>query len=154
MPLFSVENHFHVALLSITIAPSTFLGCALLFFAYNYILHIRNNPVPTRPARRPIDHDSGNDRRVGKPVRRPSIFGRFSARLRTNKQRDRPFTPLWLPFTSFWLPFRRQRVGDGRVDVRRQIQPASVGQDFPFVWRKTKIRVLGSNCALQSSNTH
>lgn len=121
MGILHVENHFHIALLSINIPPSTFLALALLFFAYHYFLRTRNSLLATGPIRRPVEQHDNDNRRAGRPVRRASIFRRFSARLRTNKQRDRPLPSVWLPFTAFGFPFRN-RVGDGRIGFGRQIQ--------------------------------
>lgn len=121
MGILHVENHFHIALLSINIPPSTFLALAVLFFAYHYFLRTRNTPHSTRPIQQPIEQHGNDNRRAGRPVRRTSIFRRFSARLRTNKQRDRPLPPVWLSFASLGLPFRN-RLGDGRIGFGRQIQ--------------------------------
>ena len=131
MPFITVENHLNVSLISLTIAPSTAVALAVLLFVYLYIIHVRSNPRPQPPPypfaqqERQIRHDDDN-RGAGRPLRRPPFFGRLSKGLRTRKQRTRPaIPPLWLSLPSFWLPFR-QRVGDGRIGVGRQIQPASV----------------------------
>ncbi len=137
MPLLTVENHVNLSLISLNVAPGTFLAFAVLAFTYLYILHTRNNPLP-RPHREVtyfqaerehlLQDAATHDRRVGADVRRAPFLRRISARLRTNKQRDRPAVavpPLWLPFSSLWLPLR-QRIGDGRLGVGRQIQSTSV----------------------------
>ena len=131
MPFIAVENHLNVALFSLTIAPSTAIALTVLLFVYLYIIHVRTvpRPEPYYYDEQEESHDirHGNDNRgAGRPLRRPPLFGRLSTRLRTRKQRTpKPVAPLWLSLPSFWLPFR-QRVGDGRVGVGRQIQPASV----------------------------
>src|SRR6266536_6671223 len=128
MSIFTIENHFNVALISLTIAPSTALALTLLLFAYLYILHTRNNPIPIRgPAitQQQTAHNHGDNRGVGRPLRRPSFFRRISTRLRTRKRRDQPVAPLWLPFPSFWLPLR-QRLGDRGLGFGRQIQSAGM----------------------------
>lgn len=141
MPFVTVENHVNLSLINLTVAPGTFLAFVVLAFTYLYILHARNNPVPPRARRQTRvtyfqpeqDHSLQNaapahDRRAGADVRRSPFAKRFYARFRAHKQRDTPavpVSPLWLPFTSFWLPLR-QRIGDGRVGVGRQIQSTSV----------------------------
>ena len=135
MSLIAIENHIHLALISLTIAPSTFLAFVVVAFVYLYIVHVRNNPLP-RPG---IDFDGhGHDRGVGRPIRRPSVFRRFSARLRTRKQRDRSITPLWIPFPSLWLPLRH-RIRERRFDFWRQIQPAGMA---PRRKRQSQQRLL------------
>lgn len=122
MPIFTVENNISVALISLTIAPSTFLALTVFLFTYLYILHARKNPLPHAPT--PAE-DYGNNRGARRPVRRPSIIRRLSARLRTRKQRARPVAPLWLSFSSLWLPIRH-RLGDRRLGIGRQIQSAGL----------------------------
>jgi hypothetical protein len=135
MSLITIENHIHLALISLTIAPSTFLALVVVAFVYLYILHVRNSPL----ARASIDFNGhGHDRGVGGPVRRPSFFRRLSARLRTRKQRDRPVAPLWLPFPSLWLPLRH-RIRERRFDFWRQIQPAGMA---PRRKRQSQQRLL------------
>jgi hypothetical protein len=121
--LFTIENHVNLALISLTIAPSTFLALTIVIFTYLYIIHVRNNPLP-RPA---INHDHGDNRGARRPVRRPSIFRRITTRLRTRtrKQRARPVAPLWISFSSLWLPLRH-RLGDRGFGIRRQIQSAGL----------------------------
>lgn len=126
MSILSVENHINVALISLTVAPSTCLALAVLLFAYLYIIHARNNPIRHRGRVASNQQQNGHNRGAGRPLRRPPFIKRLSARLRTRKQRDRPaVTPLWVPLTSFWLPLR-QRFGNGGFDVRKQIQPAGM----------------------------
>jgi len=139
MSILTIENHLNVnvALVSFTIAPSTFLAFAVLLFAYLYILHVRNNPKP-RIEYRPDIQPHGDDRRVREPVRRPSLFGGLSGRLRPRKQRPEPVAPARLPFSSFWLPFR-YGLRDGRVGVGRQIQSASMA---PRRKRQSQQRLL------------
>jgi len=131
MPLITVENHVNLSLISLNIAPGTFLAFAVLAFAYLYIIHVRNNPLPRLQVAHieaqvaahngPPTHDRG----PGADVRRAPFFRRISARLRTDKQRDRPVAPLRIPFPSLWLPLRH-RLGDGRLGLGRQIQPAGM----------------------------
>ena len=135
MSLIAIENHIHLALISLTVAPSTFLAFVVVAFVYLYIVHVRNNPLP----RSGIDFNGhGHDRGVGRPIRRPSVFRRFSARLRTRKLRDRSITPLWVPFPSLWLPLRH-RIRERRFDFWRQIQPASMA---PRRKRQSQQRLL------------
>lgn len=150
MTLFTIENHLNVSLLSVAIAPSTFLALTVLFFAYVYVVYLHRHPLPraenfqlieTRTQRQalavePTRHD--HDRRDGNHLRRPSYLRRVSGRLRTHKQRDKPVAPLWLPFPSLWLPFG-DKLRDGRVGVGRQIQPAGVETRRK---RKTQQRLL------------
>lgn len=134
MSILTIENHINVALLSFTIAPSTFLAFAVLLFAYLYILHIRNNPKPRiieqyRPEiQAAIPYGVEDHRGNGRHIRRPSLYTRLSGRLRTYKQRDRPEPAVrqaTSPLAAFWLPFRNGFRDGG---VRRQIQSAGVVQ--------------------------
>jgi len=122
MSIFTIQNNVNFSLISLTIAPSTALALALVLFVYLYILHVRNNPL-SRPATASHDPHNGDNRRAGRPVRRPSFIRRLSARFRTRKQRDRPVAPLWLSFSSLWLPLRYQ-LGRRGISLGRQIQPA------------------------------
>lgn len=149
MPLLTVENHVNLSLISLNIAPGTFLAFAVLAFAYLYIIHVRNNPQPrlqvahiaAHQVQGPVQHNGAPalDRGAGARIRRPPLIKRISARLRTNKQqRDQPIAPLRLPFPSLWLPLGR-RLGYGRLDLGRQIQPAGVA---PRRKRQSKQRLL------------
>lgn len=124
MPIFTIENNINLSLISLTIAPSTFLASTVFAFTYLYILHVRNNPLPCAPIE--PKHDGRNDHRgARKPIRRPSFIRRLSARLRTRKQRARPIAPVWLSLSSFRLPFRH-RLGDRGLGFWRQIQSAGL----------------------------
>lgn len=134
MGFIDVENHIHVSLISLHIAPSTFFAFAILLFVYLYIIHVRNYPKQRieyrpQPIAQPVPATNVDDRRVGRPLRRPSFFGGLSSRLRARKQRNPPqpqsiaAPPLWLPFAALRLPFRH---GLGDVSIRRQIQPAGM----------------------------
>lgn len=140
MSIISIENHLNVALISLTIAPSTCIALAILLFIYLYILHVRNNPIRNLHRDRFLEnHDTntnntphphgGNNRGARMPLRRPSILKRISTRFRARKQRDRPalpiIPPVWIPVPSLWLSLR-QRVGDGGFGFGRQIQSAGV----------------------------
>lgn len=121
--LFTIENHVNLALISLTIAPSTFIAFTIVSFTYLYIIHVRKNPLPRAAIYH--DHDHGDDRGARRPVRRPSIFRRFTTRLRTRKQRARPIAPPGLPFPSLWLSIRH-RLGDRGLGIGRQIQSAGL----------------------------
>ena len=139
MSIFTIHNNVNVSLISLTIAPSTFLALIILGFAYLYILHVRNNPLPRAAAievKPAVNH--GHDRGARRPLRRPSFIRRLSARLRTRKQRERPVTPLWLPLTSLWLPLRH-RIRDGGLGLWRSIQPAGVASRGK---RQSQLRLL------------
>src|SRR4051794_28584598 len=118
MPIFTVEQHFNFALISLTIAPSTFLALTVFSFTYFYIIYTRNNPLPRgalNSKSTPAEYD--DNRGTRRPFRRPSFFRRFSARLRTRKQqRARPIPPFWLSFPSLWIPLR-QRIGNGGLGI-------------------------------------
>lgn len=150
MPVFTVENHVNVSLISLNIAPSTAIALTVLLFIYLYIIHSRDHPLSDHPKQiqqadprplppihepRRIDQNHDHDyRRAGRALRRPPFFGRLTTRLRApaRKQRDRALPAptavvppsLWLSFPSFGLPFGGQRGGPGPVD--RQILPAGV----------------------------
>lgn len=120
--LFTVTNEINFALIAIDIAPSTLIACTTIGAAYFYLIHTRDNPLPS-----PATDKDGHDRRNRGSVRRPSFFRRLSARLRTRKQRARPVAALWpLRITSLWLPVRRLGLGEGRVGFWRRLQPASM----------------------------
>lgn len=145
MPLLTIENHVHLSLINLNIAPLTFLAFAAVAFTYLYILHIRNNPRPRlqvahiqAEVEARNDRPQAHDRRAGADVRRAPFFRRISARLRADKQRDRPVAPLRIPFASFWLPLRH-KFGDGRLDIGRQIQPTGVAKRRK---RESKQRLL------------
>lgn len=123
MSILSIENHIHLSLISISVAPSTLLALSVLTFVYLYILHVRNNPQPRGETKHTRDH--GDHRGAGRPLRRPPFVKRLSARFRTRKQRDRPVAPLWLSFSSLWLPLRHG-IRDGGFGFRRQIQSAGM----------------------------
>lgn len=145
MSILTIENHINIALLSITIAPSTFLALVVLGFTYLYILHVRNNPLPrVQPIHqaelapvRVANRDGDVNGRLPKRNGRPSLVKRISSGLRTPRQQRLPPRPLPLaesafrvPFSSLWLPLVRgqQRLGVRDVDerVQQQIQPARV----------------------------
>ena len=147
MPIFTVENHVNVSLISLHIAPSTAIVLTILLFIYLYIVHSRDYPLSDvtkrvqeiqspaailEPRRNGQNHDP-NYRRAGRSLRRPPFFGRFASRFRasTGKQRDRTLpapavfpSSLWVSFPSFGLPFGGQRGGSERLD--RQIFPAGL----------------------------
>ena len=138
MSLFTIENHINLALISITIAPSTFLALSILAFAYLYITHVRKNPLSIPRLQIQALNNGGDDRAVRGTLRRPPFYRRLSARLRPRKQRDRPVAPLWLSFSSLWLPIRH-RLGDGRFGFGRKIQSASMATRRK---RQSQLRLL------------
>ena len=139
MSLFTIENHINLALISITIAPSTFLALTILAFAYLYIIHVRKNSLSVpRLQIQEAPNNGGDDRAVRGTLRRPPFYRRLSARLRPRKQRDRPVAPLWLSFSSLWLPIRH-RLGDGRFGFGRQIQSAGMATRRK---RQSQLRLL------------
>lgn len=142
MSIFTIQNHVHFTLLSLTIAPSTAIAIAVLLFIYLYIIHVRKTPLPLplaqlqppAPAPAPADiavrqHPDnyyGDDHRgAGHVVRRPSFLRRISARLRIRRQRDQPVAPLPLPFSPIRDPLRHH-LGNRSLGFWRQIQPARV----------------------------
>lgn len=135
MPLFTVQNNINLALISITIAPSTAIALSVLSLTYLYIIYTRAHPLESRT---PLSLEYGNDRGARRPLRRPPLLKRLAARLRERKrQRDGPQPLLWLPFAPQWLPLRlgiRARAQRGR-----EVQSAGVA---PSGRRRTQQRLL------------
>lgn len=94
--ILSVQNDIKLSLISVDIAPSTTILLSFVLATYFYAIHVRKNPLPRAPIARaeyrqqqlyeyPLQHDG--DRREPRDVRRrPSIFRRITARLRSPKR--------------------------------------------------------------------
>lgn len=158
MSILAIENRFNVALISITIAPSTFLALSTLTFAYFYVVHARDNPQPRRRSTEPqqaqqqniknsrVKHGHLQASRARDPLRRPSFFRRLTARLRARQQR-RPALPMpapepWLSLTSLGFPLgQRLRLPlPGALGFQREVQPSRVEARRP---RQPQQRLLG-----------